>query len=226
MKIYKFIILAVVVFSFVAVPAYALEITDEQRQVTLTDLYSQNKEYIESFAEENKEVYPYASVTYSHSAHSSGTPLYCSIHVSLTNNEPIAYGSRLRTDVNTNLKYLTIVGTYDGDLKFVSQTTDINENTLGAGVDVRSGKIYKTNYTLYNATLTDGTYTRTTVYQTANFMTPLYQEMMELTGATFQTTTVPEVVSTMMILTLSGVGLMALLMVLPLLGKTFNRYRS
>lgn len=225
MKFYKFLILAVVIFTITAVPAFALEITNEQRQTTLVDLYTRNKEYIESFAEENENSHPYATVTYSHSAHSSGTPLYCTISVNLTNKELVFTNSRLKTEAQTSLKYLTISGTYDSDLNFVSQTTKINTRDYGALIDVQ-GIFYKTNYTLYNATLTDGILTRTTVYQTANFMTPLHQEMMNLTGATLQNTAAPEVASTMMTLTLCGVGLMALLMALPLLGKISNRYRS
>lgn len=55
---------------------------------------------------------------------------------------------------------------------------------------------------------------------------PLYQTVTEVGAQTLQSTAVPEVASTMMILTLCGVGLLALLMVLPLLGKIFSSYRS
>lgn len=55
---------------------------------------------------------------------------------------------------------------------------------------------------------------------------PLYQVVAEVGVQSLQNTAVPEVTSAMTTLTLCGVGLIALLAVLPLFGKIFHRYRS
>lgn len=95
---------------------------------------------------------------------------------------------------------------YSRDYNFTNANFEILDN-----VNWNSDDIYYSDGTLWRS-------------GDPNFIIPLSETMIQLAGGELQTVAVPEMTTTMRILALSGVGLMALLMVFPLLKKVFSRF--